>query len=66
VNIAACAGSFAGSIMEADAICAAGWHVCDGSDIVDSGLTKQQGRSFEGCYVCKMTALSRFVFVSRT
>lgn len=53
ISIAACAGSFAGTVMDADAasVCADGWHVCTGGDIVESGLTHEQGRSFAGCFV---------------
>lgn len=55
IGVAVCEGHFEGSIEEAgaDALCnaAAGWHVCNGQDMVDSGFTYSDGRSFEGCYV---------------
>ena len=30
---------------------AGGWHVCNGADILHSGLTYHQARQFEGCYL---------------
>jgi hypothetical protein len=51
-DIAACAGSFTGTIGEgsAQAICAAGWHVCRGDDAQVRRLTDTDASQFPGCF----------------
>jgi hypothetical protein len=51
-DIAACAGSFTGTIGEASAqaICAAGWHVCRGDDAPVRRITQAEATQFPGCF----------------
>jgi hypothetical protein len=51
-KIAACAGSFTGWIDEAGAkaICAPGWHVCNGGDAVVHTITHPEAKAFSGCF----------------
>ena len=54
-GVAVCKGDFKGAVDSdaAHSICSAqnDWTVCTGNDMVQSGLTYSQGRSFPGCYV---------------
>ena len=54
-GVAACTGDFKGPIegSEAKAICNTkqGWNVCTGVDMVKSGFSYSEGRSFKGCFV---------------
>jgi hypothetical protein len=51
-DIAACVGSFSGTIGEASAasICASGWHVCRGDDPQVRRMTQEVASQFRGCF----------------
>ena len=51
-TIAACAGRWAGQLMEpsADLICADGWHVCSDRDAAAWRISSRDARGFPGCF----------------
>jgi hypothetical protein len=51
-KIAACAGTFTGWIDEsgAKALCAAGYHVCNGGDAIVHAISYTEAKSFGGCF----------------
>ncbi|MBK7076287.1 MAG: hypothetical protein IPH44_28750 [Myxococcales bacterium] len=48
--VAACAGSWTGDVGGAGALCAAGWHVCLGSEPAVAAVTYAAATAFAGCF----------------
>lgn len=51
-NVAACAGAWAGELTDAanDALCGAGWHICDHADTELRQVSYVQATAFPGCF----------------
>lgn len=48
--VAACGGSWTGDVGGAGALCAAGWHVCLGSEPAVAAVTYAAATAFAGCF----------------
>lgn len=48
--VAACGGSWVGDVGGASALCAAGWHVCLGSEPAVAAVTYAAATAFTGCF----------------